>query len=52
MEDESKLEEYTVSLVTFAEPEILLSFQVSVKHLSKTRDGSQQAVSILLKSRG
>lgn len=31
----------TVSLVTFAEPERLLGFQVSVKHLGKTSDGSQ-----------
>lgn len=49
-EEESKLKRYTVSLVTFAEPEILLGFQVPVRHLDKTSDGSQRAVSILLTS--
>lgn len=49
-EGESKLKRYTVSLVMFAEPEILLGFQAHVRHLGKTGDGSQRAVPILLKS--
>ena len=40
-EEESKLKRYTVSLVMFAEPEMLLGFQVPVKHLGKSSDGSQ-----------
>lgn len=37
---------------TLAEPEILLGFQAPVKHLGKRSDGSQRAVSILLKFLG